>query len=146
LAGGTVCREASETNLCDIEESCSGVDTYCPYDQAYYAGYTYKCGQTTFYCGIPREAILPVPEGDGTGFYFGDETIPNVCLIGTATNFYELTWPDCLYTYIENPCDNERPLENYGQAYCHPDTGNWDCGFVDIEGEDFFGGYFPEED
>lgn len=114
---GTTCRPV--VDLCDVPEVCTGHSTLCPVDLRKDYAYTYKCSTDQFLCGV-QVSELGVGSS-GKTYFLGS------CGIGTARNFYNLSWPACVTQCIQPLCPNNRGLSNYALATCNVNTGAWDC-------------------
>jgi len=113
---GVECREA--TSICDVPEYCTGYSGECPEDVRHDHGYTFKCSTTQFLCGIKREELST---NSGGSYFIGN------CGIGTALEFVDLSYPDCLNECLNEKCPNKRGLSNWSEAHCDSYSGNWVC-------------------
>jgi len=119
----TVCRPAE--NACDIEDRCTGDSAECPCDVTRELGYTFKCSTTQFVCGpVPSE----IPKGNGKSYFFGG------CGIGTANEWVELPYPECLTETLHAECPavdgKSHGLSNYALGTCVAQadgSATWTC-------------------
>jgi hypothetical protein len=119
---GFSCRALAD--LCDVEETCDGVNKTCPADLRRDCAYTYKCGTTQFLCGVTVEELT---KGKGNQYYLGS------CNIGMMGEYVSLTWPQCVGQPVEALCPNGKGLSNFVEAKCVPGTGKWnECKKIDV--------------
>jgi hypothetical protein len=112
---GIECRPAHSS--CDVPEFCTGYSGECPEDNRSDYAYTFKCGLTQFLCGVKRDELST---NNGGSFFLGS------CGIGTARDFVDLAYPECLGECLYSKCPNNKGLSNWAEAHCDS-NGGWVC-------------------
>jgi len=113
---GVECCPAND--MCDEPEYCIGYSGECPEDTRHDYAYTFKCSTTQYLCGVKRDELST---SNGGSYFIGS------CGIGTANNFVDLPYPDCLSQCLNAKCPNNKGLSNWSEAHCDPYSGNWIC-------------------